>query len=415
MPFKQINDIVKSNSPNIFEYQLLTLPSNKNSGTGIWAFATKDKVGNFFIKRYLTPKGPSSICDAVENARRTQACTDFLNWKNAVFTEVKKTNSPYLPRPEDFFQAENSFHITYKKLNSVPFDFSLSFDKKIEIFTKIVEAVCQLHKYNVVHADIKMNNIIFEKSSAVDFIPYVIDLDSAYINGQPNNEIITDILYQSPETLLYNNKAPSISKADLNTKSDVFSLAIVLYYLLFQNVPADAATTVIENKPFQFNYTTLNLEAWLEKKLDHLFQKMLSPLASRITSDEVLSLLKNLFVNKISMPKANYDKVKTLISLKEDKSIFEKSFKLDGDEYILDQVYLVDITKMFEGYNIIINQPHIDITNMKEKQVETKLKLRTTKSAPIFNPTSSPATSTINKKSAIKPNQTKKAKNEQKY
>jgi serine/threonine protein kinase len=355
-------------------YELLTNPTNKQSGTSIWAFASKKASSDefeFFIKRYLTPKGPSSICDENETKRRDKACQDFISWKKSVFTKIDLTNSPYLLKPIHFFFIENSFHITYPKLNAIPFDFNLPFNQKIDIFIKIVEAILELHRNDVVHADIKMNNIIFEKNQKGEIIPYVIDLDSAYISGYPNDEIITDVLYQSPETKLYNEKDPTIKKTDLTTKSDIFSLGVLLYYMLFQRMPNVSSGTTLE---FPIDYTSLNLTKIQKLKLDELFKGMFAPFSTRITAYEILNKLIYLYTKQFKLSQADYHKLTTNPSISEaDSTLIKDCFLKKNTYYILIPAKSLSLKEVLKIYQVKFLKNKIDLSNIVKPAKNTEI------------------------------------------
>ena len=139
----------------------------------------------------------------------------------------------------------------------------------IKIFATLVSALSYIHSNNVVHRDLKLENILLEKNDN----PYALKIIDFGISGLLSNvggEVIHagTMIYSPPEV---------VSKTDLtsNIKIDVWALGIILYVLLTKEFPFwgdndfKTFTSIIKDKlkfPKSWN---------LSKEVRHLIKNML--------------------------------------------------------------------------------------------------------------------------------------------
>ena len=117
----------------------------------------------------------------------------------------------------------------------------LSTEQRLELFIKICHAVQHAHQKGIIHRDLKPRNILV---TVVDGqpVPKVIDFGVAKALGQRLTEktlftafqqIIGTPAYMSPEQA-------GLSGVDVDTRSDIYSLGVVLYVLLTGAAPFEA-------------------------------------------------------------------------------------------------------------------------------------------------------------------------------
>lgn len=101
-------------------------------------------------------------------------------------------------------------------------------NKFIKYFVDLVEGVSYLHNKNIVHRDLKLENVVVDIDEGIKLV----DFGFATIQ-KSRNEKLRDICgtpnYMSPQTTkreLYNPK-----------KNDVWALGIIYYYCLFSEFP----------------------------------------------------------------------------------------------------------------------------------------------------------------------------------
>jgi serine/threonine protein kinase len=203
-------------------------------GTCQWTFATKDG-DEYFIKMFLDPKLPSPTglgSEEVKNQRR-ERCRTFERHQRDLMERVRKLVGAggNLIAPIDFFEYEGQYFKIARKVSAsigaekeVP---TRSIQDRITLCINVCSALQSLHNNKIVHGDLKLDNILLQKSPDGGFLAKVIDFDSSYVVGSPpsSEEILGDPPYYSPELLDYiqGRSTPD----SLTTASDMFSLGIV--------------------------------------------------------------------------------------------------------------------------------------------------------------------------------------------
>ncbi len=137
---------------------------------------------------------------------------------------------------------------------------SLSRPARLALFIRICDAVQHAHAKGVIHRDLKPSNILItDTQSATGAQPKVLDFGVARVTepdlqlttlGTSHGEVVGTLPYMSPEQL---RGDPN----EIDTRSDVYSLGVILYQLLAGHLPLDlsgktiaqAAVIVADDEP----------------------------------------------------------------------------------------------------------------------------------------------------------------------
>ncbi|MEQ8767932.1 MAG: tetratricopeptide repeat protein [Planctomycetota bacterium] len=160
----------------------------------------------------------------------------------------------------------------------------LTLNQKLELFTKICDAVEHAHQKEVIHRDLKPSNLMVSEEGhpkILDFgVARVTESDLQATFQTDIGQLVGTLPYMSPEQVVANPD-------DLDTRSDVYSLGVVLYelvsgrlpYLVRRTAMFEAARTIREEDPtplssidtrFRGDLETIALKA-LEKDKDRRY------------------------------------------------------------------------------------------------------------------------------------------------
>ncbi len=155
----------------------------------------------------------------------------------------------------------------------------LTLRQRLELFAGVCDAVHHGHQRGVIHRDLKPSNILVDSAGhakVIDFgVARSIDSDLADVSVQTSyGQLVGTLPYMSPEQC-------AADPRDLDVRSDVYSLGVVMYELLCGRMPYDvshlpaleAARVVCEQAPKRASKVNRMVRGDLETIVHTAFEK----------------------------------------------------------------------------------------------------------------------------------------------
>jgi len=114
----------------------------------------------------------------------------------------------------------------------------LTIDQRLELFSRVCDALQHAHQKGIIHRDIKPSNVLVESRDG-EVVPKIIDFgiakatDPRLIDGSQQTalgQVIGTPEYMSPEQA-------ELSVQDIDTRTDIYSMGVLLYVLLSGSLP----------------------------------------------------------------------------------------------------------------------------------------------------------------------------------
>ena len=313
-----------------------------------------------FGEVYLTQKGKSSKLFATKRIPCSKLSSkDFKKYLDNEIKIMKELNNENIIKFQDCYQTENNLYIMMEYINGGSLsDFLNKYklkrgrpfsQKMIQFFVKqIVKGLIYIHSKNIIHRDIKLDNILlkFPFNSNIDETNYtlakvkIIDFGLA-TKASLAGSFVGSPIYMDPNILKKYDKSGGFEKFKYyDKKADIWSLGAVTYEMLTgENVFKASSLPELINKVRKGDYS-LEVKDLSNEILSFLNGMLQNDPKKRASAEE---LIKHPFLTK------NADDFKLIDTSKID-------YKIDKHGILtLNIINNETISKMFPFHNLNIN------------------------------------------------------------
>lgn len=216
---------------SIGPYQLIQVIGEGGSGIVYLATQSKPLKRQVALKILKAGTNSSEVLARFEAERHTLALMDHPGIAKVLDAGTTENESP-------FFVME---YVDGHPVTQYCAQDNLPIRSRLEIFIKICRAIEHAHQKGIIHRDLKPSNILVRREDG-EPVPKVIDFGVAKamapIEGAPlkltlNSPIIGTPAYMSPEQA-------AEGRRDIDTRSDIFALGVILFELLTGKTPVEA-------------------------------------------------------------------------------------------------------------------------------------------------------------------------------
>lgn len=337
---------------NIKGYSFDTRKVN-DSTNGIWYEAIKDGK-KYFLKKFKEPRYPHIEGTDPDGSKKAE-CNEWYTMRTRVLDALRQlgNGTGNCRFPIEFFREKASYYqvslwVDIKKA-SVKDIARLSDSEKLFILKTYSSALSRVHRMNIVHGDIKPDNVLIDKSNSDRYVAKLIDFDDSFFSKEaliPEQTKSTEY-YKSPELAAYVVTDPKKDKKQyielrerLTCAVDVFASGLMFHEFWIGSMPkynglgTDKAfyRAVLSREEYEYDS---RIPDWLKALIDDMVQR--EP-EKRPTMNEVFEAIKAQSYTKkndwqskgggnsivLEQPKVDFSKLrKLMVSVPDDLDFFE--------------------------------------------------------------------------------------------
>jgi serine/threonine protein kinase len=155
----------------------------------------------------------------LEQAKHEFRVGQMLNHPNLVKVYAFETEGGWFSGPKKAKLLIE--YVPGRTMDKIPL---LRMAKLIRVFERIADGLTHMHKQGVYHADMKPNNLIYERGTKVK----VLDYGLAWIKGEPKDRVQGTPEYMAPETAEHKL---------INDRTDLYNFGATMYRLVTLQLP----------------------------------------------------------------------------------------------------------------------------------------------------------------------------------
>lgn len=223
-------------------YRLLGDFTTAGGGLSMWTMAERGGR-TYFLKQFLAPKYPDLYAPGTERtkAARRRECERFEQHHRRIAELLQSRSVPggNLVVTIDFFRVDGIYYkiteaieVSSVSVNDIA---ALAINDRLLILKTVTHSVGILHGADLVHGDIKPDNVLIKQTAAGNYTAKLIDFDNCFVANDPPDpdETVGDLVFLSPELAAHMVG----ERVVVSTASDIFALGVLFTLYLTGRVP----------------------------------------------------------------------------------------------------------------------------------------------------------------------------------
>ncbi len=230
---------------------------------GVRGLVQPQRVGTYHLKRIIASGGMGTVYEAVqENPRRSVALKVMragitsksalrrFEYESQILARLRHAHIAQVY--EAGMHRDGGQTVPFFAMEYIPSALpihkyvkakKLGTRERLQLFLQVTAAVHHGHQKGVIHRDLKPGNILVDPDGQVKIIDFGVaratDSDMALTTMQTDvGQLLGTLQYMSPEQC-------AADPHDLDVRSDVYALGVVLYELLCDRLPYDLTATAV--------------------------------------------------------------------------------------------------------------------------------------------------------------------------
>jgi len=220
-------------------YRLLQPLKSENAGFSRWTIAAKNGR-QWFLKELMNPVYPPDHSPhSNETRRRLQArCRAWQADTVRRYEAINRASDGNIVRIEAFFRWGSHYYIASRRV--IPLgDFDAvvgecDAGQRLQLCLVLAHALMRLHNAGIVHADLKPDNLLPERTPDGSITLKMVDFEGSFFEREGTEEVNGDQVYFAPETVRFMQGDPDTRP---RRKSDVFAAGLIFHQILTGALP----------------------------------------------------------------------------------------------------------------------------------------------------------------------------------